>query len=168
MERFHLSLDVMVEYKIYTSFMPWSLLFFSMHVVVYMLIQGICVLQWSGKYVHLMCCDLFISTIHAEVYMLSKNIRLSCCIVVQGFTCYHLSCDHEKRTAAYFWGVLERSFPPHIKAEVKGLRLSKDMKVHILYISVYITTVRGGATPLRNNLINIFIMLYPIHISLTE
>ena len=104
---------------------------------------------------HAVTC--FISTIHAEVYMLSKNIRLTCCIVMQGFTCYHLSCDHEKRTAAYFWGVLERSFPPHIKAEVKGLRLSKDMKVHVLYISVSITRVRGGVTPLHNNLINIII-----------
>jgi ATP-dependent RNA helicase DDX21 len=47
---------------------------------------------------------------------------------MSGFTCYHLSCDHEKRSAAYFWGVLERSFPLHIKAEVKGLRLCKDMK----------------------------------------
>ena len=47
----------------------------------------------------------------------------------QGYTTYHLSCEHEKRCAAYFWGVLERGFPPNIKAEVKGLRMCKDMRV---------------------------------------
>lgn len=56
-----------------------------------------------------------------------------CILLFQGFTSYHLSCDHEKRSAAYFWGVLERSLPLHLKAEIKGLRMCKDMKVQCVF-----------------------------------
>ena len=51
---------------------------------------------------------------------------------VQGFTSYLLACEDEKRSPAYFWTVLERSLPQQVKPEIKGMRMCRDMKVHVV------------------------------------
>ena len=62
----------------------------------------------------------------------------------------------------------ERRVPRVVECKIELTFVKLGAAYYGMWHSMYIDRTRGGATPLRNTLMNIFIMRYPIHFSLTE
>ena len=68
-----------------------------------------------------MCCIILCLTLTANIAFVPFD--------VQGYTTFYVKSVFEIRGTGFVWRLLERSFPPHVKDAVKGMRLCKDSMV---------------------------------------